>query len=810
MPQTRYSRAPGLEVVRLSDDRFQLRSDFVALELSGETAAEIAEKVLGADQQPLTLDEIAARLPEYRIESLRTQLESLVREGALVTGPELTPAGNPTFAALLDEMGFGAQDTQTRLAECKVAIFGLEAHGSHVAQILADAGVGRLVLADPFAFEPAHHALTPVRDSQAVGLSREVATARLIARPGLEVVTGGQGALDRERVRALSEGSKLLIVCWDRGFHAANHWANEAALEFGVPALFSELRATTAIAGPLFLPGRSACWMCYRMRVLACEQDFDLAMAYEEHLDRKREPGLAERPLLPALPLQLASTLALEALKYLIRLNQPTLVNKVLAFDGLLGETRTHPVLVKPFCPICSKKKESRHQPFGDELLETAGRTGPPLHQQAELLVSDHSGIVTHFAAASRDATEPPLPLVWRAKLSNHCFLSQVDASHSACSGKGMTRTAAWTSCLGEAVERYSGGCWDSEEVVLCRARDLTGRWVKPTDLVLYRPEQYSQLPYAQYSEETELRWIRGRSLIHGDTVWLPAIAVFMEYQVHSPQEFLAPVTSNGLAAGPTLADAVLSAIYEVIERDALLITWLNRIPGRRHDAFTHPDPDVRDLARSYRRRGVELALYELQTDHPVAVVMGIAFQRGGYGGPHATVGMGANLDPSAAARAAALEVGQVRPAFRERCRTHDAARIAELRANPATVKTMEDHALLYADPAMAFAFDFLEGGSIEWPERRIPDTATALAEVLGHFRAVGQDVLYVNLTPRDLEPLGLFTARAVLPGFQPVWFGRSERRLGGRRLYELPVRLGLRDLPADLESLNPLPHPIA
>lgn len=425
-------------------------------------------------------------------------------------------------------------------------------------------------------------------------------------------------------------------------------------------------------------------------------------------------------------------------------------------------------------------------------------------------MVSDHSGIVVNFASASRDATEPPLPLVWRAKLSNHCFLSKVEGSHSACSGKGMTRTAAWTSCLGEAVERYSGGCWDLEEVVLRRRRDLDGRSVDPAELVLYRPEQYPQLPYAPYSEETELRWVRGRSLIHGDMVWLPAIAVFMEYQVHSPQEFLVPVTSNGLAAGPTLADSVLSAIYEVVERDALLITWLNRMPGRRHDAASHPDPDVRQLARSYQRRGVELALFEVPTDHPVAVFVGIAFQKGGYGGPYATVGMGANLDPSAAARAAALEVGQVRPAFRERCRTHDAARIAELRANPAAVKTLEDHALLYADPAMAFAFDFLEGGRAEWPESRVASTATALSAVLDHFRAVGQDVLYVNLTPRDLEPLGLFTVRALLPGFQPIWFGRGERRLGGRRLFELPFRLGLRDAPADLESLNPLPHPIA
>ena len=49
-----------------------------------------------------------------------------------------------------------------------------------------------------------------------------------------------------------------------------------------------------------------------------------------------------------------------------------------------------------------------------------------------------------------------------------------------------------------------------------------------------------------------------------------------------------------------------------------------------------------------------------------------------------------------------------------------------------------------------------------------------ALDEVLDHFAAVGQDVVYVNLTSPDLEPLGLHTARAVLPGFQPIWFGHQ------------------------------------
>ena len=806
----RYRPAPGLEVVRLGEDRFLLRSDFVALELSGETAAGLVQSVLEQMDHPLTVDEIAERLPSYRPESLEAELGNLVREGVLVTDGGEASDGNAGFAALLDEIGLGAAQTVARLAQTTVGIMGLEAHGAHVARLLADAGVGRLVLADPFPFEPVHRFLTQVNEPDALGASRELAVARHLSREGLELHTNGNESLDRAGVDRLIAGCQLAIVCWDRGFHAAHHWANEAALEHGVPALFSELRATSSFAGPLLLPGRSACWMCYRMRALACERDFDRAMAVEEHLDRKLQPGLAGRPVLPVLPVQLASTLALEALRLLIGLHQPALVDKVLEFDGLVSESRMHPVLVEPGCPACSKKK-SRAHPITAELRELGSSAhGAAVHELADQLVSDRTGVVIDFAPAVRDSTEPARPLVWRARLANHRFLSEPDESHMTISGKGMTREAAWTSCLGEAVERYSGGRWDADETVYCRRGDLEGRSIDPLELVLFRPDQYADLPYSPYRQETELRWIRGRSLVHDDQVWIPAIGVFMEYQVAEEDEFLCPVTSNGLAAGQTLGDAVLRAIYEVLERDALLIAWMNRLPARRFDAARHPDGDVRRLARSYARRGVELALYELPTDHPVTVVAAIAFQAGGYGGPFATVGLGADLDPAQAARAAALEVGQVRPAFRARARSHDAARIAELVADPAKTTTLEDHALLYADPSMRSAFDFLEGGQADWPDPVEAEGVDALVGIVEHFRGADQDLLYVNLTPPDLQPLGLFTARAVVPGFQPIWFGEGERRLGGRRLYEVPWRLGLRDAPADLESLNPLPHPLA
>jgi ribosomal protein S12 methylthiotransferase accessory factor len=287
-----------------------------------------------------------------------------------------------------------------------------------------------------------------------------------------------------------------------------------------------------------------------------------------------------------------------------------------------------------------------------------------------------------------------------------------------------------------------------------------------------------------------------------------------MDYQIQSREEYLFAITSNGLAAGSTLSNALLRAICEVCERDAFLIAWLNRLPGRCYEALKHPDQSVRDVARLYRRRGVQIALIEVPVDHPISVFAAIALQEGGLGGPAAIVGLGADLDPRLAARQAVLEVAQVRPALRRRARMEDASRVAELVANPMAVQSLEDHALLYTHASMQSEFTFLFGELGDWD--RLQDssyaksTTVALMQLVEFFRKENQEVLYINLTPPDMEQLGLYTVRAILPGFQPIWFGRHERRLGGERLYRLPQKLGFRAEVSTPALLNPVPHPVA
>jgi ribosomal protein S12 methylthiotransferase accessory factor len=113
----------------------------------------------------------------------------------------------------------------------------------------------------------------------------------------------------------------------------------------------------------------------------------------------------------------------------------------------------------------------------------------------------------------------------------------------------------------------------------------------------------------------------------------------------------------------------------------------------------------------------------------------------------------------------------------------------------------------------MLRAFDFLRNSSeapADWTSARSERAVDDLHTIAAHLEELGTDLLYCNLTTPDVLPFGVHTVRVLIPDFQPIHFGRAERRLGGTRLYEVPRRLGLRETIASVVDLNDLPHPLA
>lgn len=439
------------------------------------------------------------------------------------------------------------------------------------------------------------------------------------------------------------------------------------------------------------------------------------------------------------------------------------------------------------------------------------------------ILMGRSTNVVEKLELVPQVPDEPAQPYIFQARLANHHRLEGDELRYLHASGKGMTPVEAQMGALGEAIESYTALSWSHDEVKFAHRAELDAKSLNPQALGLYLPEQYQQLSYAPYDDQSLIGWVPARSLVTGETIFVPAQAVFLAYRpLHGEQRHFSP-SSNGLAAGPTLPEAVLRAAYEVIERDAFLITWLNRLPCRRVDPYQHPDGDVVGLCRAYQRRQVEIMLYHLPTDQPCHVFMALARQIDSAAtGPAIAVGLGADFSAPRAARQAILEAAQSRAALQRYVNQADVRQyVAALVERPYLVAAGHDHALRYSSPAALPAFEFLltcSPTSFDWEaqtQERLAAPATAgaahkLSRLAQHLAAQNRDIIYFNLTPPDTAALRLFTARAIIPGFQPIHFGANERRLAVERLYQLPPQLGLATSPTTPHSLNPNPHPLS
>jgi bacteriocin biosynthesis cyclodehydratase domain-containing protein len=218
----------------------------------------------------------------------------------------------------LVDIGIDQGLTADYLAKLKVGVVGTGELAASVSELLASAGFGNL---SSFGSAPGGRA------SDIHALSKE----------------------------AILEGARqvqLLIVAVDRAMLSSRHWANQAALETGCPALFVDVSAVEAVVGPTVLPGETGCYTCFRMRHLATSDAFAEVMAHEQHLDALRNPGL-ERPAFPGLRAMAAGAVVAEATRLLFAPLNPWLANAILRIDALTMKFERHEVLRQPDCPHC-------------------------------------------------------------------------------------------------------------------------------------------------------------------------------------------------------------------------------------------------------------------------------------------------------------------------------------------------------------------------------------------------------------------------------------------------------------------------
>lgn len=615
------------------------------------------------------------------------------------------------------------------------------------------------------------------------------------------------GALHRAELDVTAGAARdippsLSIVICDDYLAPALREVDDEHRASGTPWLLVKPTGAQVWVGPVFTPGDGACWRCLATRLSANRPA-------EAHVQAQRGVhGPAARPPvgLPPVSATAVEVAALEATKWLAGYRHAG-QREIWAFDSLELRATHHAVRALPQCPAC-----------GDPDL-VRKRTLQPVRVESRIKRSSDGG--GHRSASAREVLDRYRHLVSpvsgvvkeiRRDTRGHDFFNSYRSGTNVAAGgpgldslrstlrcenggKGVTPLHAEAGALCEAVERYSGTYHGDEARIRASFHALGDEALHPDTFQLFHPRQFAnrtewnaahaafQHVPEPFDEHGVLDWTPVWSMTNQCHRLLPTASLY--YGAPSPASITA--SSNGCAAGSSVEDAILQALFEVIERDAVALWWYNRTRMPAVDLERMNDPFVDELRSVYASLGREVWVLDLTSDLAVPAMAAISRC---VDGPREDIvfGFGAHLDPRIAVKRALTELNQVMPPVlnisEHQWRTMD----VDLRRWLLTATT-DDQPYLVPDPTL------LAPRHSYVPQQ---DLRADVETIQSRVQAAGLELLVLDQTRPDVE---LPVVRVVVPGMRHFW-----SRLAPGRLYDVPLTLGRVERRAAFDELNPVP----
>jgi oxazoline/thiazoline synthase len=609
-------------------------------------------------------------------------------------------------------------------------------------------------------------------------------------------------ALSGLGVRVVKRSPDLTVTLVNDYLEARLDELNRQHLSDGAPWALVQPSGIFPLVGPVFRPGQGACWMCLAERMKRNREVRAL-------LDRRQARCVAVSPLAHELIGQSAIQLAaVEVAKAIATDFRTQLRDHIISLD-LMGSTIVkHHVAARPQCPSCGRKKlrDPRRAPApvelgaGGKVVMTSGgyRSVSPSAtvERFRKHVSPLTGVVSRLERIRADL---PLNTNYYA---THNFSGPAETVHQLRAGlsggsfgKGSTAEQGEASALMEAIERYSGIFQGDEIRAKRRFTDFSsGEAIPPNEVLQFSdaqlrqsqaptpaPDERGAMP-ALFDRSARIEWSPVWSLQDARFKYLPTSLLYFFYR--GAAAFTAD--SNGCAAGNTLEEAIVQGFLELVERDAYAIWWYNRLQRQELDLGRFDDSYVRDLQEQLAQAGRRLWVLDVTSDLGIPTYVAITHWMQD-GRENIEFGSGAHFDARIALLRALTELNQFLSLGLMGGGTGEKSSldgVAPLR--------LEDHPYLTpsGDPMVQPEFG-LKFGHL--------DTREQVTACVSLAKQAGLDFLVLDQTRPDIETP---VVRVIVPGLRHFY-----RRFAPGRLYDVPVKLGLRERPLKESELNPV-HP--
>jgi ribosomal protein S12 methylthiotransferase accessory factor len=479
------------------------------------------------------------------------------------------------------------------------------------------------------------------------------------------------------------------------------------------------------------------------------------------------------------------------------------------------GELERHRFLALPTCPVCGHGELAPRTDFdaaaagiamplrasvpaaqsGWRLRDFAGWL-PELEQ---CYVDRGAGLVTHLGV---DLENPLVATgAGRFPMGDHG-----DEQWSA--GTSTRFDHGQATAILETLERYAGLRPRAVRSLLRASTSAIGdAGLDLRELTLYDEAQYERPGFLcrRFDPDITISWVEGHSFGRRGQLMVPAQAVWYDALFHPGDERFVLETSSGCAIGGCLEEAIAHGLLETLERDAVLRTWFARLRPRRFDLASVRDPETRLLLdRLMLHRAYQIHALDVTQEFGIPTVWVVVESTA----PDLAASYSSSKchpDPEVAFRGALCEVLASLPFHEVQCRKRRAELLPML-ADPGRIRDQFDHTevagLHEARDRLLFLWESdSESVSFQdsrWDEPRSwrGDVGRLLSRTVEAVLGNGFDVVAVDQTSPEEGHAGTRTAKVLIPGLLPMYFGGNYQRTAGS------PRLG------GLAEVNPYPHP--
>ena len=349
--------------------------------------------------------------------------------------------------------------------------------------------------------------------------------------------------------------------------------------------------------------------------------------------------------------------------------------------------------------------------------------------------------------------------------------------------GVNEDKRIAMTSCLAEALERYCMSYIPKNEIIKSQRADLKEKYTFE-NFYLYSEEQYKKSDAFLNPNDETIEWTKIYNIENKkEFKYWPASLIYLPYDLNKP---VAETTSTGMAAGFSLTECIQSGLLELIERDALMINFMQRL--------NPPEININSIYGKNKnlikmiKEEYDVKIYKLYSDINIPIYLSIIYKIENHK-THYGIGACASFDSDYA----------INKSLKECLFTYFySLNIMDVREkNPQKIKTLYEHFLYYQGEN--FKELLFNSNIINYQKESL-----SFNELLASLKKLNLNVYYKELTTDDIKNTGIKVVKVIVPGLIDLNKSHVYPRLGANRFFIVPQKLKLKYN----ERLTEMPHP--